>query len=175
MALAATLRQKLQIKLGMSPSHSILKPGQAVCGKDDPRTPGARRDRICSDSCTCCHTETEVADPTFCLTQSQNTDTGPASPSADGGRIKSRWSRTRVLKTGTVVAALPDLWRLRISVGTGRPGASILAVNETASLTCNFCLSVAARKVTISRSITEMHIVCCLDLKQTRKQCEELA
>ena len=39
--------------------------------------------RICSDSCTCCHTETEVADPTFHLTQSQYTDTGPTSPSAD--------------------------------------------------------------------------------------------
>ena len=39
--------------------------------------------RICSDSCTCCHTETEVADQTFYLTQSQYTDTGWTSPSAD--------------------------------------------------------------------------------------------
>ena len=39
--------------------------------------------RICSDNCTCCHTETEVADQTFHLTQSQYTDTGPTSPSAD--------------------------------------------------------------------------------------------
>ena len=39
--------------------------------------------QICSDNLTCCHTETEVADPTFHLTQSQYTDTGPASPSAD--------------------------------------------------------------------------------------------
>ena len=39
--------------------------------------------RICSDNCTCCHTEIEVADPTFYLTQSQYTDTGPTSPSAD--------------------------------------------------------------------------------------------
>ena len=31
----------------------------------------------------CCHTETEVADQTFHLTQSQYTDTGPTSPSAD--------------------------------------------------------------------------------------------
>ena len=29
------------------------------------------------------HTEIEVADPTFYLTQSQYTDTGPTSPSAD--------------------------------------------------------------------------------------------
>ena len=39
--------------------------------------------RMCSDNCTCCHTEIEVADQTFCLTQSQYTDTGPTSPSTD--------------------------------------------------------------------------------------------
>ena len=52
--------------------------------------------RICSDSVTCCHTETEVADPTFHLTQSQYTDTGPTSPSADpivpGAWQGSHWS-----------------------------------------------------------------------------------
>ena len=39
--------------------------------------------RICSDNFTCCHTEIEVADQTFYLAQSQYTDTGPTSPSAD--------------------------------------------------------------------------------------------
>ena len=39
--------------------------------------------RICSDKFTCCHTEIQVADQTFHLTQSQYTDTGPTSPSAD--------------------------------------------------------------------------------------------
>ena len=39
--------------------------------------------RICSDNCMCCHTEVEAADQTFYLTQSQYTDTGPTSPSAD--------------------------------------------------------------------------------------------
>ena len=39
--------------------------------------------RICPDNFTCCHTEIEVADQTFYLTQSQYTDTGPTSPSAD--------------------------------------------------------------------------------------------
>ena len=39
--------------------------------------------RICSDKCTCCHTEIEAADQTFYLTQSQYADTGPTSPSAD--------------------------------------------------------------------------------------------
>ena len=52
--------------------------------------------RICSDNCTCCHTETEVADPTFHLTQSQYTDTGPTSPSTDpltpGAWQGSHWS-----------------------------------------------------------------------------------
>ena len=52
--------------------------------------------RICSDNFTCCHTETEVADQTFYLTQSQYTDTGPTSPSTDpttpGAWQGSHWS-----------------------------------------------------------------------------------
>ena len=39
--------------------------------------------RICSNSSVCCHTEIEAADQTFCLTQSQYTDTGPTSTSTD--------------------------------------------------------------------------------------------
>ena len=38
---------------------------------------------ICSDNFKCWHTEIEVADQTFYLTQSQYTDIGPTSPSAD--------------------------------------------------------------------------------------------
>ena len=56
------------------------------------------QERICSDSCTCCHTEIEVADQTFHLTQSQYTDTGPTSPSTDqitpGAWQGSHWSAT---------------------------------------------------------------------------------
>ena len=52
--------------------------------------------RICTDNFTCCHTEMEAADPTFHLTQSQYTDTGPTSPSADpitpGAWQGSHWS-----------------------------------------------------------------------------------
>ena len=52
--------------------------------------------RICSDNFTCCHTEIEAADQTFFLTQSQYTDTGPTSPSADhitpGAWQGSHWS-----------------------------------------------------------------------------------
>ena len=39
--------------------------------------------RICSDHFTCCHTAIEVVDSTFHLTQSQYTDAGLTSPSAD--------------------------------------------------------------------------------------------
>ena len=52
--------------------------------------------RICSDNFTCCHTVIEVADQTCYLTQSQYTDTGPTSPSADpitpGAWQGSHWS-----------------------------------------------------------------------------------
>ena len=52
--------------------------------------------RICSDNFTWCHTEKEVADPTFHLTQSQYTDTRPTSPSTDpitpGAWQSSHWS-----------------------------------------------------------------------------------
>ena len=52
--------------------------------------------RICTDNFACCHTEIEAADQTFHLTQSQYTDTGPTSPSADpitpGAWQGSHWS-----------------------------------------------------------------------------------
>ena len=52
--------------------------------------------RICSDNFMRSHTETNVADQTFYLTQSQYTDTGPTSPSVDpitpGAWQGSRWS-----------------------------------------------------------------------------------
>ena len=45
--------------------------------------------RICLHNFTCCHTELEVADPTFHFTQSQYTDTGPTSPSTGEAIFKS--------------------------------------------------------------------------------------
>ena len=52
--------------------------------------------QICSDNFMCCHTEIEVADQTFQLTQSQYTDTGLTSPSTDpiapGAWQGSHWS-----------------------------------------------------------------------------------
>ena len=52
--------------------------------------------QFCSDNFTCCHFEIEVADQTVHLTQSQYTDAGPSSPSADpttpGAWQGSHWS-----------------------------------------------------------------------------------
>ena len=44
------------------------------------RYAGGPHRRICLEICKCCHTEIDVADQTFYLTQSQSTDTGPTSP-----------------------------------------------------------------------------------------------
>ena len=56
----------------------------------------ASLERICSDNFMCCHTEIEVADKNFHLTQSQYTDTRPTSPSTEpitpGAWQGSHWS-----------------------------------------------------------------------------------
>ena len=61
--------------------------------------------------------------------------------------IFSGSSHTSDSKIGTPVATLPGAWRYRVSAGTGRPGVSILWLDEVESLICNFYLSVAARKI----------------------------
>ena len=81
------------------PQH-LLWSGQRVCllvgCLTSQQQASVSQGRICSDNFTCCHTEIEVADPTFYLTQSQYTDTGPTSPSADpimpGAWQGSHWS-----------------------------------------------------------------------------------
>ena len=98
---AAKLRQ-LQSKLATSPSHGTLTSGHPVLALflywmiNVPATASVSQGRICSDNFTCCRTETEVADPTFHLTQSKYTDTGPTSPIADpimpGAWQGSHWS-----------------------------------------------------------------------------------
>ena len=47
----------------------------------------ASQGQICLDGGTDCHTEIEVADPTFYLTQSQDADTEPTSLSAGATEI----------------------------------------------------------------------------------------
>ena len=70
--------------------------GFFVCWLTSQQHASVFQGRICSDNSTCCRTETEVADQTFYLTQSQYTDTGPTSPSADpitpGAWQGSHWS-----------------------------------------------------------------------------------
>ena len=56
-------------------------------------------------------------------------------------------SHTIDLKIGTPVATPPGAWRYRVSTGTGRPGVSILWLDEVERLICNFCFSVAACKI----------------------------
>ena len=80
--------------------------------------------RICSDNFTCNHTETEAADQTFYLTQSQYTDTGQTSPSADritpGTWQGSHWSAnfgvtgmTRPGKIPSKAGSEPRIFRSR--------------------------------------------------------------
>ena len=67
-----------------------------VCCLTSQQHASVSQGRICSDNFTCCHTEIEVADPTFYLTQSQYTNTGPTSLSVDpitpGAWQGSHWS-----------------------------------------------------------------------------------
>ena len=78
--------------------------------------------RICSDNFTCCHTETEVADQTSCITQPQYT--GPTSPSPDpitpGAWQGSQWNvnfevtgMTRPGKIPSQVGFEPRIFRSR--------------------------------------------------------------
>ena len=45
------------------------------------------------------------------------------------------------------MATLPGAWCYRVSAGIGWPGVSTLWLGEVESLICNFCLSMAARKI----------------------------
>ena len=70
------------------------------------------RGQICLDNFTCCHTEIEVADPTFYLTQSQYTDTGQTSPGADpilpGAWQGSHWSANFEITGMTRLGKIPS-------------------------------------------------------------------
>ena len=89
----------------------------------------------------CCHTAIEVADQTFYLPQSQYTDTGPTSPSADpvmpGAWQDSHWSTnfevtgmTRPRKILSQVGFKPRILhsqgRREVVVGRGEPRVKLL-------------------------------------------------
>ena len=77
------------MKVGIQPTSAALKADAVtnvcllVACLTSQQQASVSQGRICSDNLTYCHTEIEVADPTFYLTQTQYTDTGPTSPSAD--------------------------------------------------------------------------------------------
>ena len=67
--------------------------------------------RISSEKFTCCHTEIQVADPTFYLTRSQYTDTGPNSPSGANFEVTGM---TRIGKIPTEQAGIePRIFQSR--------------------------------------------------------------
>ena len=107
LSLSLTVRVKLLLLVGCltSQQHASVSHG-----------------RICFDKCTCCHTERELTDQFFYLTQSQYTDTGPTSPSADpvtpdtwqgrhwSARFLSHWyDSTRKNNHGASENRTPDL------------------------------------------------------------------
>ena len=78
--------------------------------------------RICTENLTCCHTEIQDVDPTFYLTQSQYTDTGPTSHSADpithgrvatGVPILSHWYDSTPEKIPAQAGFEPGIFRPR--------------------------------------------------------------
>ena len=96
-AFLASLVRFDQVQRGTSPGSPALYGGcWLVACLSSQQHASVSQGRICSDNLTCCHTETEVADPTFYLARSQYTDTGLTSPSADpvtpGAWQGSHWS-----------------------------------------------------------------------------------
>ena len=87
--------------------------------------------RICLDNFTCCHTETEVADQTFHLTQSQYTDTGPTSPSTDPGAWQgSHWSANFEVTGMTRPRKNPCASEIRTRIFSSRGGHLNHSANE---------------------------------------------
>ena len=95
---------------------------------------------------TCCHTEIKVADPTFYITQSQYTDTGPTSPSADpimpGAWQGSHWSAnfevtgmTRPGKIPSQPGFEPRIFRCRIRSQIATASVSQLDSYQATALT----------------------------------------
>ena len=74
----------------------VLAGGWLLACLTSQRHASVSRGRICTDNCTCCHTQIDVAYAAFYLTQSRYADTGPTSPSADPAMPRawqgSHWS-----------------------------------------------------------------------------------
>ena len=85
---------------------------------------------------TCCHTEIEVADQTFNLTQSQYTDTGPTSPSTDpillGKWQGSHWS------ANVQVTGMTRPGKILSQAGSSAPEADALTTRPARQYTCTY-------------------------------------
>ena len=94
--------------------------------------------RICTDNIRCCHTEIEVADPTFYLTQSPYTDIGPTSPSVDpimpGAWQGSHWSANFEVTGMTRPGKIPS--QARFNPGSFAPKADALITRPTRRCVC---------------------------------------
>ena len=96
-------------RLIVSSRHRSLFVG---CLKTSQQHASVTKGQIWSDNFTCCHSEIEVADQTFQLTQSQYTDTWPPNFSIDpitpGAWLGSHWSAiffmTRMTRLGKIPA-----------------------------------------------------------------------
>ena len=95
------------------------------------------RDGSTQTICTCCHAEIEV--PTFYLTQSQYTDTGPTSPSADpitpGAWQGSQWSAIFEVTGMTRPEKIQSQLRFKLRTFRFRGGRLNHLANEVVRLT----------------------------------------
>ena len=91
--------------------HKLVVIVEAVCCLTFQQRASSSQGRICSKTCTCCYTETEVADQTFYLTQLRYTDTASTSPSAD--HIKpGTWQCSDTASTGPSADHIkPGIWQ----------------------------------------------------------------
>ena len=101
--------------------------------------------RICSDNFTCCHIEIEAAGQTFHLTQSQYTDTGPTSPSADpimpGAWQGSHWSANFSVTGMTRPRKIPALAGFEPGTSRSRGGRTHTRNNFVLIFACGNTIS----------------------------------
>ena len=107
--------------------------------------------RICADNFTCCHTEIEAADQTIYLNQSQYTETGPTSSSADpimsGAWQGSNWS-------ANFLSHWLDLEKSRrerdLNPRSSAPEADTLTTRPARRSTCCRCM-IKCYSITVTR------------------------
>ena len=104
---------------------------------------------------TCYHTEIEVADQTFYLTQSQYTDTGPTSPSADpitpGAWQGSHWYDSTPKKSRRKRDSNPGSSALEADALTTRPTRRFDLLGCLFVCLLNFCFVVCLSVVVLFR------------------------